>query len=475
MNITPVILAGGKGLRLWPLSTQQKPKQFVSLLSKQTLFINTLMRLKRLKNKFNKPLVVCSEKDKVFVSQQSSGKYSCNIMIEPISKGTAIAIGAAAAFSLKNDKDPILLILPADHTIKSLSNFSKSLNSAFKLAKRNKIVTLGVKADYANTNYGYIKRGSRIKYETSSYNVTGFVEKPSKKQAEELISLGNVFWNCGIFIAKASVISDLLRKYENKIFSACLKATNNIKIDSNIIQLKKKHFINLPSLSIDDLITKYEPVNLLQMVSLKAGWSDIGSWKTLWQESKKDKDQNLIKGKVLLKNTKNSYIQSTDKLVVVNNVNDLVIVNTKDSLFISEKDSSHKIKDIIGSLGEEKLEEAVETSLEYRPWGTYEILSEGKHYKTKKITVNPGEKLSLQSHRFRSEHWVVIKGKARVTKNQSQFELKKNETTFIEKGCKHSIENPNKGILEFIEIQTGDYFGEDDIKRYEDIYGRVED
>jgi mannose-1-phosphate guanylyltransferase len=461
--IKAVVMAGGSGTRLWPLSRSSYPKQFLTLYGEDTLLQSTLKRLSDLD--ISSSVIICNEEHRFFVAAQLQEiNKLCSIILEPLGKNTAPAV-AIAAF---NDDDPLLLVLAADHVIQDKQAFTKTINQAIPLAKKGKLVTFGIVPEKAHTGYGYIKKGKKL---DSGYIVEKFVEKPSHQVAYEYINSGNYFWNSGIFLFKASRYLEELEKFRPDIYKSCADASKELEKDLDFMRINQEIFTKCPSESIDYAVM--EKTKDAVLVPMDAGWSDIGSWSSLWDISKKDKDGNVVKGDVLINDSKNCYIGADSKLVAALGINDLVVVDTKDALLVAHKDRANDAKFIAQKLKKENRNEWKLHREVFRPWGKYDSIDIGDGYQVKRITVNPGAKLSVQMHHHRAEHWVVVSGVAKVTKGEKTFNLSANESTYIPVGEIHSLENPKKVKLELIEVQSGSYLGEDDIVRFADIYGRI--
>lgn len=461
-----VILAGGSGTRLWPLSRSAYPKQFLTLSGHDTMLQATIKRLDGLDIKSS--VTITNEEHRFFVTEQLNeiGKLG-SIILEPLGRNTAPAIALAALLS-SEDEDPLLLVLAADHLIQDIEEFTKTVIKATPLAEDGKLVTFGIVAHEPNTGYGYIKKG---KPQGSGFAVDAFVEKPSFEVAKDYIESNNYLWNSGMFLFKASRYLEELKNYRSDIYEACKSSIKEISVDNDFLRVNEAAFSSCPSESVDCAVL--EKTDDAVVVPMDAGWSDIGSWSSLWDITKKDKNGNAVHGDVMLHESHNSYIRTDGKLVAAVGVDDLVIVSTKDALLVAHKQSIEDVKVIPQKL---KLESRIELEFHkevYRPWGKYDSIDNGKGYQVKRITVKPGAKLSLQMHHHRAEHWIVVSGTAKVTNGKKTFILHENESTYIPVGTIHSLENPCKVILEIIEVQTGSYLGEDDIVRLEDIYGRV--
>lgn len=464
MDICAIIMAGGSGTRLWPLSRAEHPKQFLPAHGKNTMLQETINRLNGLN--ISSSITICNESNRFLVAEQlrEIGKLG-SIILEPIGKNTAPAI-ALAAFRCV-EEDPLLLVLPSDHVIQDNSAFEKSVSSAIPLAESGKLVTFGIVPQEPHSGYGYIKGGKGC---DTGFEVDKFVEKPSLDLAREYIASGKYFWNSGMFLFKASRYLEELKKFRPDIYEACKNSLDSAESDLDFLRINKEDFEVCPSDSIDYAVM--ERTTNAVVVAMDAGWSDIGSWSSLWDVSKKDENGNSAYGDVLLHDCNNSYIRSDDKLISAVGIDDLVIVNTKDALLVSHIDAVQDIKLIVQQLKALSRTEWKSNREVYRPWGKYDSLDKGKGYQVKRISVKPGAKLSVQMHHHRSEHWIVVSGIAKVTNGERTFFLNENESTYIPVGTIHSLENPNSTLLELIEVQSGSYLGEDDIVRFEDIYGR---
>ena len=464
MSICPVIMAGGSGTRLWPLSRAAHPKQFLRLHGEDTMLQTTVNRLSGLD--IQSPITICNEEHRFFVAEQlrEIDKLG-SIILEPVGRNTAPAI-ALAALTAKDD--PLLLVLAADHVIQDEAAFREAVIRAIPPAEAGKLVTFGIVPSAPHTGYGYIKRGNDL---GEGFKVDEFVEKPSLEVAKGYISSGEYYWNSGMFLFRASRYLEELEKCRPDILEKCKLSVNEIKADLDFLRVNKETFESCPAESVDYAVM--EKTSDAVVVPMDAGWSDIGSWSSLWDISQKDEDGNSAHGDVILHDTYNSYVKTDRKLVAVIGVNDLVIVSTKDALMVAHKDSVHDVK-IITELLKTRMRSEWELSREvYRPWGKYDSIDSADGYQVKRLTVNPGAKLSVQMHHHRSEHWVVVSGQARVHYGAESHDLKVNESTYHGKNVVHALENPGDSPLELIEIQVGDYLGEDDIVRFSDNYGRA--
>jgi mannose-1-phosphate guanylyltransferase len=463
VSICPVIMAGGSGTRLWPLSRAAHPKQFLRLHGEDTMLQATVKRLSGLD--IQASITICNEEHRFFVAEQlrEIDKLG-SIILEPVGRNTAPAI-ALAALTAKDD--PLLLVLAADHVMQDEGAFREAVIRAIPLAEAGKLVTFGVVPGEPHTGYGYIKRGKDI---GEGFKVDEFVEKPSLEVAKGYISSGEYYWNSGMFLFRASRYLEELEKFRPDILEKCKLSVSEFKPDLDFLRIDKDIFESCPAESIDYAVMEKTPHAVV--VPMDAGWSDIGSWSSLWDISEKNSEGNSTLGDVILHNTRNSYVRSDNKLVTVIGVDDLVVVDTKDALMVAHKDTVQDAKIIAQQL---KVLERSEWELNrevYRPWGKYDSLDNGRRYQVKRITVKPGGKLSVQMHHHRAEHWVVVSGTAKVINGDKTFILSENESTYIPVGVVHALENPGKVELELIEVQSGYYLGEDDIVRFSDIYGR---
>ena len=464
MSICPVIMAGGSGTRLWPLSRAAHPKQFLRLHGEDTMLQATVKRLSGLD--IQASITICNEEHRFFVAEQlrEIDKLG-SIILEPVGRNTAPAI-ALAALTAKDD--PLLLVLAADHVIQDEDAFREAVIRAIPLAEAGKLVIFGIVPTQPHTGYGYIKRGKDI---GEGFEVDAFVEKPSSDVAQDYFSSGDYCWNSGMFLFRASNYLEELKKFRPDILEQCQGSVMDPKTDLDFLRIDKDMFESCPAESVDYAVM--EKTSHAVVVPMDAGWSDIGSWSSLWDISEKDSEGNSTHGDVILHNTRNSYVKSDNKLVAVIGVDDLVIVSTKDALMVAHKDSVQDVKMITEALKVQARSEWQLSREVYRPWGKYDSIDSGERYQAKRITVKPGAKLSVQMHHHRSEHWVVVSGTAKVTNGEKTFILSENESTYIPVGVIHALENPGKVPLEMIEVQSGSYLGEDDIVRFEDLYGRV--
>jgi mannose-1-phosphate guanylyltransferase/mannose-6-phosphate isomerase len=471
-KLTPVILSGGSGTRLWPLSRPEYPKQYLSLLGENTMLQNTILRLSGLSNLAD-PIIICNVEHRFLVAEQCHqiGLYNPIILLEPFGRNTAPAIAAASLYCIKESGDSPLLVLSADHVIQDVDVFHQAVNIGAEKVKNGKLVIFGIKPTNANTGYGYIKISKEFK--DGVFEVEEFVEKPNQKTADFYLEQLNYLWNSGIFMFQASSVIDELKIHAPDIVVSANEAIKNATQDLDFIRLEKKAFESSPSDSIDCALI--EKSNNVVVIQLDAKWNDIGTWESLYDVETKDSKGNVIKGDVMIQDTTHSYINSNHHMLAVIGVDNLIIVNTADATFITSKEKAQEVINIVSSLKTNGRSEASFNRKVYRPWGWYDSIESGEYFQVKRLHIKSNAKLSLQMHRMRAEHWVVIKGIATVTIDKKTFFLKKGESTYIASGMTHALENQAKEPLEIIEVQSGSYLGEDDIVRFEDIYGRAED
>ena len=464
--IKAVVMAGGSGTRLWPLSRAAHPKQFLALHGDDTMLQATFKRLGGLD--IQSSVTICNEEHRFFVAEQlrEIDKLG-SIILEPVGRNTAPAI-ALAALSSPEGEDPLLLVLAADHVIQDEEAFTKTVMDATPLAVSGKLVTFGIVAHEPNTGYGYIKKGES---QGTGFTVDAFVEKPSLDVAKDYLESGDYFWNSGMFLFKASRYLEELKKHRPDIYEACQLSMEGTSQDNDFLRVNELAFDACPNDSIDYAVM--EKTDDAVVVPMDAGWSDIGSWSSLWDISNKDSNGNAAYGDVMLHESHNCYTRTDGKLAVVIGVDDLVIISTKDVLVVAHKDSVQDVKAVAQQLKAESRTEWEYHREVYRPWGKYDSIDNGERYQVKRITVKPGAKLSVQMHHYRAEHWVVVSGTAKVTNGEKTFILSENESTYIPVGAIHALENSGKVPLELIEVQSGSYLGEDDIVRFEDVYGRA--
>ena len=465
----PVILSGGSGTRLWPLSRPLYPKQFLALHTDKTLFQETVSRLKHLGSL--DPIVVCNDEHRFIVAEnlRDIGCAAQNIILEPVGRNTAPAIAAAALVAMKDGDDPILIVLPADHIIENIDAFGSAVKIAKRLAEEGRLVTFGVTPTEAHTGYGYIELGKSL--ETDVNEIADFKEKPDQDTAEKFVKSGQYLWNGGMFCFRASSFLTELEKLQPELLECVKNSIDNAKVDLDFDRLNKDAFEKCPDISIDYAVMEHTKNGVV--VALDASWSDIGAWDSVWNVAAKDVNGNACKGDVIVRDSKNNLIYSQNKLVAVLGVEGLIVIETQDAILVADKNKVQDVKQIVDTLKATGRPEAKHHRTVYRPWGHYDSICMGERDQVKRITVKPGAKLSLQKHHHRSEHWVVVKGTAYVTKGDDVLTVTENESVYLPLGIVHALENPGKIDLEIIEVQTGSYLGEDDIIRLEDQYGRV--
>ena len=475
-SIIPVILSGGSGTRLWPLSRESYPKQFLALDSrtKKTLLQKTYERLLGLEGLEN-PILICNENHRFIVAEQfrEINTDPQAIILEPVGRNTAPAIAVAALQAISLGKDPLLLILAADHLIENIIEFQRVIQSAKVYAKQGRLVTFGIVPTCAETGYGYIeaKELNSGEDQIDGIEINKFIEKPNQEIAEKLIKDSRYTWNSGMFLFKASSIISELEKFSPEIINYCKIAIEKDVEDLDFLRLETESFKKCPKISLD--IAVMEKTKLGTVLPLNAGWSDIGSWKSLWDISQKNKDGNYINGKIIAEKSRNCYLESEQRLIVGIGIENLIVVDTNDAILVANRDQSQNIGNIIKNLCSKDFPEGKIHRKIYRPWGNYTTIVEGNRWLVKLIEVKPNASLSLQMHHYRAEHWVVVNGTALIEKNGEKQLLSENESTFIPLGCKHRLSNPGRIKLELIEVQSGVYLDEEDIIRFEDSYGRT--
>ncbi len=472
--LIPVILSGGSGSRLWPLSRASYPKQYLNLDEKNNLSLlqNTYLRLQGLEN-LKPPIIISNEEQRFIVAEQMRGinvQPEC-IILEPNGKNTAPAIALAALEALKKNDDPTLLILSSDHKIENEAKFKKIIQDGLNHVNLGRLVTFGIIPDSPETGYGYIESYDQLTAKTTSSKIKNFVEKPNLDLAKELIKDKHYLWNSGIFLFKALDIVKELKKFEPELLKICEESLRNGSKDLDFFRLNKSIFNNCPNVSID--IAVMEKTKLGSVLTLDAGWDDIGNWKSVWKNSKKDKEGNSLKGKIILENSRNCYFRSEERLVVGIELNNLIVIETKDAILISNKSSTQKVKKVVEKLNNSNYSEGKKHKKDFRPWGSFTSIEQGSLWQVKKLEIKPKSSISLQMHNHRSEHWIIVDGKAKVEIDGQIKFLKKNESTYIPLGSKHRLSNDGETNLILIEVQSGNYLGEDDIIRFEDNYGRT--
>ena len=489
VRVQPVVLSGGSGTRLWPLSREKYPKQLLNLVGQDSLLQATVRRVEGIKDvTLTETMVVCNEEYRFVIAEQLRllGQTG-TIVLEPFGRNTAPALTLAALAAMKNKADPVLLVMPADHIIPDIAAFQRVVSQGAALAATGIVVTFGITPDMPETGYGYIQSGDPfgLDPDTTARLIARFVEKPDLATAESYLAAGNYLWNSGLFMMRASVWLAALGHCRPDILAACQAAWVEGQTDGEFVRAGKEAFAKCPSDSIDYAVMERIaaraeaasgatpaalPVGVV--LPLNAGWSDVGAWDALWQVLPKDDSGNVTQGDVMLQDCQNSLVLSDGRLVACVGVSDLVVIETADAILVSRKDKTQDVKKIVDRL---RLEKRVEGSIHrkvFKPWGWYDGVDAGERFQVKRIVVHPGSALSLQMHHHRAEHWVVVTGTARVTKGTETFLLCENQSTFIPLGTTHRLENPGRVALEMIEVQSGPYLGEDDVVRFEDVYGR---
>lgn len=466
MKINPVILSGGSGTRLWPLSREHYPKQLLCLLGEQTLLQQTVGRLDGMEN-VAAPLLVCNEEHRFLIAEQlrQMGKAPADILLEPVGRNTAPALTLAAlALGKHAAEDVLMLVMPADHVIQHNDKFRHAVAKAVSLAKKGRLVTFGIKPTGPETGYGYIQKGQ-------GDAVATFVEKPDRKTAEKYVESGDYYWNSGMFMMLASAWLAELGRFHPAMLASCKSAYEQGRRDADFYRIDAQAFGGCPSNSIDYAVM--EETDKAAVVALDAGWSDIGAWSSLWEASAQDAEGNVVQGDVYLHDTQDTLLIAQHRFLAAVGLKDVIVVETPDAVLVAHKKQAQDVKEIVARLKSEKRSEYQSHRRVYRPWGYYEGIDAGPRFQVKRLMVSPGAALSLQMHHHRAEHWIVVKGTARVTRGDETFMLTENQSTYIPFGTKHRLENPGNIPLEIVEVQSGSYLGEDDIVRFEDKYNRT--
>lgn len=471
--LIPVILSGGSGTRLWPLSRAMRPKQFIDVVGQSSLFQQALQRLQGLDGSTPvRPLVVANQEHRFLVAQQcrEAGIEPRSILLEPEGRNTAPAIALAALAALEQGQDPLLLVLPSDHVFTDVAAFQAAVRLAMHAAHEDRLVTFGIVPTHAETGYGYIKATQKLDA-SKAVEVQEFVEKPDAMTAQRYVAEGSYAWNSGMFMFKASVFLAELEQLNPQMLAACRAAWGQASKDLDFVRLEPASFAACPADSIDYAVM--EKTQRASVVALDAGWSDVGAWSAVWSVQRQDENANAVRGDVLLTDTRNSYVHAESRLVCLLSVEDLVVVETADAVLVAHKSQAQHVKRVVDQL---KAQGRTEPDLHrqvFRPWGSYDSVDQGERFQVKRIVVNPGAKLSVQMHHHRAEHWVVVSGTAKVRIGEQEQLVSENQSVYIPLGVVHSLENPGKMPLHLIEVQSGSYLGEDDIVRFEDKYGRV--
>ena len=465
-KVIPVILSGGSGTRLWPMSRKAYPKQLLKLVGENTMLQETALRVDHL----DAPIIVCNNDHRFMVAEQlqSVGLTAESIILEPVARNTAPAIALAAIKAMQVDSEAIIAVFPADHLIKDVAAFRRSLDAAIKNAEDDKLVTFGIVPDAPETGFGYIKAASK----TSDAAVEAFVEKPDLATAEAYVASGDYFWNSGMFVFKAKAFLAELEKNQPTMVSSCQAAVEKAQEDLDFLRVDEEAFAQSPDDSIDYAVM--EKTDKAWMVPMDAQWSDLGSWSSLWEVSEKDDNQNVALGDVIMEDCSGCLFQSETQMIAAIGLEDIVVIDTKDAVLVARKDRVQDVKKIVDKLKQGGRSEHLLHREVYRPWGSYDCIENGERYQVKRIVVKPGSSLSLQMHHHRAEHWIVVSGTAEVEVDEKKQLLSENQSVYIPLGAVHRLTNPGKVQLELIEVQSGSYLGEDDIVRFEDVYGRVE-
>ena len=473
-KILPIILCGGSGTRLWPSSRASFPKQFISGLSKnkKSLLQETILRIAGLEN-IEEPIFICNEEHRFLVAEQMR-EININpksIILEPFAKSTCPAIALAALKASEEKEDPILLVLSSDHIIKENEKFLKAINKSLEIAAKGKLATFGVVPTSPETCYGYIQSGEALMFDNNDiFKIKRFIEKPDLELAEKIYSDKNYTWNSGMFIFKTSVIIKELQKFEPEILNSCCESLKNGFKDLDFQRIDRNIFERCKESSID--VSIMEKTTIGVVIPLDSSWKDVGNWKSLWENEDKDKNGNVLSGKVIAYDVNQSILKSENRLIIGNGLDKLIVIETDDAILVSDIEKSQNIKDIVDDLISKGYVEGKENRMNYRPWGNYQSIAEDSRWQVKRIEVKPGAQLSLQMHHHRAEHWIIVKGTAKVTIENKQSIVKENQSVFIPLGSKHRLSNPEKFPLILIEVQSGSYLGEDDIIRFKDDYGR---
>ncbi len=470
-TVVPVILSGGAGSRLWPVSRGSFPKQFWSLLTNFTLLQDTALRGQS--RGLTNPVVVCNGEHRFIIAEQlrDVGIQDARIILEPEGRNSAPAIAAAAFVVAEQNPDAVLWVMAADAAIEDEPKLHVALDHAVMAAKAGYVVTFGMTPTRPEMGYGYIEQGHPISDLPGVYKVSRFVEKPDKDKAEAFLAQGGYLWNSGMFVVRAQTFLSEIERYEPALYATVREAVEKRKTDMDFQRLDPESFCKSPDISVDYAVA--ERTDMAAVVPGSFGWSDVGSWDTLWDLGQKDAQGNVTHGHVVLEDVSQSYVRTDGMLAAVLGVDGLVVVATQDAVLVARKDRAQDVKTLVQRLKKDKASQADTHRMTYRPWGHYEALTEGHRFQVKKIVVRPGQKLSLQKHYHRAEHWVVVEGTALVTRGDEQVIVRENESIYLPLGTMHRLENPGRIPVTLIEVQSGPYLGEDDIVRFEDIYSRT--
>jgi len=472
MKIRPVILAGGSGSRLWPLSREAAPKQLLPLVSDRSLLQQTLLRVQS--GAFLPPIVICNEQYRFLIAEQlrDAGTEGATIVLEPVARNSAAAAAVGALLSEKSDPSALVLLLPSDHVMRDVAGFRASVDVAAGGAAAEYLMTFGVKPAHPATEYGYIRVGDKIERAPGCSAVAAFVEKPDRLKAQQLLAAGGHVWNSGMFMFRPQTFLSELKVFEPKIFDAARGAVDKAQKDLDFLRLDAGNFSTSPNISIDYAVM--ERTSRAATCPLQSDWSDLGSWSAIWEATPHDGANNSVLGDVVLEDAHDCLVRSDDgRLTAVVGIDNAIVVTTDDAVLVASKDKAQDVRKVVDRLKAQNRTEVRENTTTHRPWGKYRNIGLGERYQVKLITVNPGASLSLQLHHHRSEHWVVVSGTGKVTRGDETFSLYENQSTFIPVGVKHRLENPGHIPLQIIEVQSGGYLGEDDIVRFDDRYGRT--
>ncbi len=486
MSLQPVILSGGSGTRLWPLSRETYPKQFLPLTGEHTMLQGTVQRLNGLEGEYPHqaigmldPLVICNEAHRFLVAEQFRvmERPCARILLEPVGRNTAPALTLAALHASLEDSDPVLLVMPADHTIADEAEFRRVVSQAYDLALSGAVFTFGIVPDKPETGFGYIQKGTAYEDHGEAFLLSGFREKPDRETALTYVESGDYYWNSGIFMMQAGVWLRLIERFRPDIAVTCRRAFDQGRQDGDFYRLDEQVFRDCPSDSIDyavmeRIVGDADRETTALVLPLAAGWSDVGSWSALWEVRDRDEMGNVIDGDAFVHDAHNNLLIAEHRMLAAVGVDDLIVVETPDAVLVASRDRAQDVKSVTQYLKNAQRSEFRHHRRMHRPWGDFEPIDAGDRYQVKRLTVNPGESLSLQMHYHRAEHWIVVSGTARVTNGDQVLLLSENQSTYIPLGAKHRLENPGTIPLEIIEVQSGSYLGEDDIVRFEDIYDR---
>ncbi|CAL8473186.1 mannose-1-phosphate guanylyltransferase [Caballeronia sp. S22] len=472
--ITPVVLCGGSGTRMWPLSRSGYPKQFLNLYGESSLLQQTVKRLDGLEQ-VAAPIVIANDEQRFLVAEQlrQLAFDGARVVLEPVGRNTGPAISAAALIALRQDPDATLLVLPADHVILHKERFREAIQRGLTQAAAGELVTFGIRPTGPRTSYGYIRRGEALIDADSAYRVAAFVEKPNLERAEQFVANGDHYWNSGMFLFRADAYLSELEKFAPDVLAHVKEAVGKSRQDLDFLRLDPESFSAARSDSIDYMVMEHTQHSVV-VEAADLGWSDIGTWSALAEISERDAQGNTFSGDVVALNTRDTFVRSEHRMVSVVGVDNLIVVETADAIMIAAKDAADDVKKVVEQLKAQGRSEGQTHRKVYRPWGSYEGVDRGDRFQVKRIVVNPGASLSLQLHYHRAEHWIVVSGTARVVNGEDIILLSENQSTYIPLGTPHRLENPGKVPLEMIEVQSGSYLGEDDIVRLQDNYGRVQ-